>query len=440
MWDALADSARQSGKGWEGRMKFPVSDFHTMDIEEADTTQILAHAAKQRDEKKFNEFLIIDADCHHYETDSLREIIEFIEDPVLKQHARLETSIGSGVVTSLLPGRVGEQNLAGRITRYSLRKAEKTEVGNGRRPTQLTLRSMDAMGVDYGCLFPTPMLSLGLHPEGDVEVQLSRAYNRWMTEKLLPQEPRIVAMPYLPFNDPEAAYRTVQEFGDKKGVVGFLVTSVRYKAVYDNAYMKTYALLEEMGKPLAFHAAYNWMDRMFSTTNRFIVAHAFGFTLFNAIPCANWVVNALPERFPKLKVIWIESGLAWIPWLMQRLDNSYKMRSSECPGLKKLPSDYMRDMYYTTQPMELPDDLSVLQTTFKMVRAETQLLWASDYPHWDMDLPSRIYDLPFLSEQAKRNILGENARRLFRLDVRDRFPDSASPRKTKSEARVLERR
>ena len=107
MWDALADSARQSGNGWEGMMKFPVSDFHTMDIEEADTTQILAHAAKQRDEKKFNEFLIIDADCHHYETDSLREIIEFIEDPVLKQKAKLETSIGSGVVTSLLPGRVG---------------------------------------------------------------------------------------------------------------------------------------------------------------------------------------------------------------------------------------------------------------------------------------------------------------------------------------------
>jgi predicted TIM-barrel fold metal-dependent hydrolase len=46
------------------------------------------------------------------------------------------------------------------------------------------------------------------------------------------------------------------------------------------------------------------------------------------------VVNALPERFPKLKVIWIESGLAWIPWLMQRLDSEYRMRTSEAPGLK----------------------------------------------------------------------------------------------------------
>ena len=181
-----------------------------------------------------------------------------------------------------------------------------------------------------------------------------------------------------------------------------------------------------MGKPLAFHAAYNWADRMFSTTNKFIVAHAFGFFIYNALACANWVVNGLPERFPKLKVAWLESGVAWIPWLMQRLDNEYKMRSSECPALKKLPSEYLREMYYSTQPLELPDDLSVLETTFRMVNAETQLLWASDYPHWDMDVPSKIYDLPFLSEQAKRNILGENARSFFNLDVSDRFPIYAS--------------
>jgi hypothetical protein len=48
-----------------------------------------------------------------------------------------------------------------------------------------------------------------------------------------------------------------------------------------------------------------------------------------------------------------------------------------------------------------------------MINAETQLLYSSDYPHWDMDLPSTIYDLPFLSERAKRNILGGNAQRLF---------------------------
>jgi predicted TIM-barrel fold metal-dependent hydrolase len=76
----------------------------------------------------------------------------------------------------------------------------------------------------------------------------------------------------------------------------------------------------------------------------------------------------------------------------------------------------MREMYYSSQPMEIPDDLSILEATFKMINAENRLVWSSDYPHWDFDLPSSVYDLPFLKEQSKRNILGGNAARLFKLD------------------------
>jgi hypothetical protein len=127
-------------------------------------------------------------------------------------------------------------------------------------------------------------------------------------------------------------------------------------------------------------------------------------------------VNGLPERFPKLRTVWVESGLAWIPFLMQRLDNEWMMRSSEVPLLKRRPSDYMREMYYSTQPMEMVNNREALELTFKMINAETQLMYASDYPHWDTDLPSTIYDLPFLAEQAKRNILGGNAKRVFNLE------------------------
>jgi predicted TIM-barrel fold metal-dependent hydrolase len=68
--------------------------------------------------------------------------------------------------------------------------------------------------------------------------------------------------------------------------------------------------------------------------------------------------------------------------------------------------------------MEKPDDLSILEATFKKIKAETQLVWSSDYPHWDFDLPSTIYDLPFLNETAKRNILGGTAAKLFGLDTK----------------------
>jgi predicted TIM-barrel fold metal-dependent hydrolase len=101
---------------------------------------------------------------------------------------------------------------------------------------------------------------------------------------------------------------------------------------------------------------------------------------------------------------------------MQRLDDQFLMRPSEAPQLKRLPSEYMRDhCWYTTQPMETTN-VKALECTLDMIKAETQLLYASDWPHFDFDLPSEIVDLPFLSEQAKRNILGLNAARIFNLD------------------------
>jgi len=119
--------------------------------------------------------------------------------------------------------------------------------------------------------------------------------------------------------------------------------------------MKTYALLEEMGLPIAFHGSYHWHDQAQGMLNRFISVHALGFVWYNMCHLANWIINGIPERFPKLKVMWLESGLAWIPFMMQRFDNEYMMRTSEAPALKKLPSDYMRDMYFASQPMEITD-------------------------------------------------------------------------------------
>ncbi|MGH7090842.1 MAG: amidohydrolase family protein, partial [Stellaceae bacterium] len=387
------------------------STFRDPSLEEFNTTALLANAREQALKRRYEDFMIVDADAHHYETESVEEIIPYIEDPVFRNEVRIQGWGRLGVTSE----NANYQNLGGRITRVRHRGKEKVPVGTHRDIT-LTRRWMDAMGVDMICLFPTPMLALGMIPRPDNELQLARAYNRWLCDTVLDAEPRIRSMLYLPFNHPEGCLKMVEDFGSRKGVIGFMVTAPRERGVFDNCYMKLYAMLEERGLPLAFHGGFSWGEQSFKLANRFIVVHALGFTFFNMLHLSNWVMNALPERFPKLKVIWIESGLAWVPFLMQRLDNEYMMRTSEAPGLKKKPSDYMRDMFYTSQPMEGVENRKALETSFDMMKAETQLLYSSDYPHWDMDLPSTIYDLPFLSEVGKRNILGENARRLFKLE------------------------
>ena len=388
-------------------------------VDELNTSRLLAHARKQAHKRSFDDVIIVDVDAHHYEGENMDEFIPYMENDVLRQ-LTMSTRAKGGSRGAVMVQGIGYQDMGGRVTRYPLRSSEKTEKGS-LRDIQLGYRWMDAMSVDYSCLFPTGMLSIGLHPQKEMEVELCWAYNRWLTEKVMPEGGgRFFSMLCLPFSDPDAALRQVETFGDRKNVGGFMVTTVRNNlAVYDNAYMKLYRAMEERGLVLSFHSGPNWGgEPIYRSCNRFLSAHALGFTWYNVLHCTNWVINGMGERFPKLPVIWIESGLAWVPFLMQRLDHEYMLRPSEAPLLKKKPSDYMRDMFYSSQPMEIQDH-DALECTFRMMNAETQLLYSSDYPHWDFDLPATIWDLPFLSEKAKHNILGGTAARLFKLPPRN---------------------
>jgi predicted TIM-barrel fold metal-dependent hydrolase len=314
---------------WENVMELHSDRGRRVAVDELNTTRLLAHARQQAHRRKFDDMLIVDVDAHHYENEHIKDILPFMENDVLRQLA-YATGMKGGRGT-LMPQQVGYQDIGGRVTRYPLRASEKTDPDRP-RDVQLGERWMDAMGVDYSCMFPTGMLNIGLHPQKEMEVDLCWAYNRWVTEKVLPESGgRLFSMLCLPFSDPDACLRQVETFGHRDGVGGFMVTTVRTLPVHDNAYMKVYRAIEERGLVLSFHSAFNWSENVFRGCNRFIAVHALGFSFYNILHCTNWVVNGLGERFPKLPVIWIESGLAWVPFLMQRLDHEYMMRPSECP-------------------------------------------------------------------------------------------------------------
>jgi predicted TIM-barrel fold metal-dependent hydrolase len=392
----------------------------TIDSRTADT---LAHARREANRKKFDDFLIVDVDAHVRETLFWDEVTDRIPSDVWKYNATsFKERGGAAGLSNAQPG-MNYQDQFLRVPHGTAIREKIDRARDGHPQVVLARRAMDAMSIDYMTVFPTPMLSLGVHPQPEVEVQLAQAYNRWLCEEILPQDQGLLGLLYLPFNTPEACAPMVEEFGDKPGVIGFTVTSTRHKPVHHNAYMRLYSALEERDLPLAFHAGLQWEDGSMAQLNRFLSMHALSFVHFNLIHMTNWIINGLPERFPKLKTIWIESGLAWVPYLMQRLDSEYMMRTSEAPLLKRKPSDYMREMFYSTQPIER-DHLKLVEATFEAINAETQLLYASDWPHWDFDTPSTIYDLPFLNEKQKRNILGGNAARLFKL--KDKYQTKAA--------------
>ena len=388
----------------------------------SDTRDILSHATRQSE--RYADYFLVDIDAHVTETQFWPEILALIDNEVVRHwgEAGLDRPVSRSLsLLNNVPG-MSYQSVYGRIPHEQARLEAITEK-NCHPCTALVRRAMDAMGLDYQILFPTPMLTLGMTPQDEVEVALGGAFNKWMIERILPEDKRIKGLLYLPFNTPEACEKMVEEYAARPEIIGYTICSTRNKPVHHNSYMRLYQLIEETGKPLAFHTGFNWSDPSFSQLNRFISMHALSFPHYNLIHLTNWVINGLPERFPKLKVVWVEAGIAWLAFLMQRLDHEFMMRSSEAPMLKRPPSDYMREMYYTSQPMER-SNLDLLEATMKAFNAETQLLFASDWPHWDFDPPGAITSLPFLSDQAKRNILGLNAARIFNLEVKRMRPDA----------------
>ena len=385
----------------------------------ADTRELLEHARREADELGLDEYFIADVDSHREPNAHWAEVLQFVENPVIRHNSEHDLDVwgfmdyvpsatynGTGYIFQAMQGRVPHQEP----------QVEPMPEYDVYRDVELCRRAMDAISIDSQVVFPTSLLALGMSPSGYDEAQIAYAYNRWMVERFVVQEPRITFLPYLPLRDPEMSLRIVQEFAGHPQVVGFLVTSIRYDPVHDNKFMPIYRAIEETGLPIAFHAGPTWDDDWMRTMNRFISMHAISFVHCNVVHMTNWLMNGLPERFPKLKVMWVESGLAWVPFLIQRLDHEFLKRPSEAPLLTRRPSEYMREMFYTSQPMEM-DHPDLLAATFEAINAETQLLYASDWPHWDFDLPGVFLGMDSLSDQAKRNILGLNAARLFGLDT-----------------------
>lgn len=387
----------------------------------SDTRDLLAHAAK--DAHNLKDYFVVDSDGHLSEFPFWQEIVARLDNKVYRDMAQsFKDRPGSPPgLSNAVPGLL-YQDMFGRIP-HQQRLGEAAPEKPHKMVT-LTQRAMDTMGLDYMVVLPTPMLVLGMHPQPEIEAAIGQAFNAWMIEDMLPQEKRMKNFIYLPFNDPDASLREVEKYAAHPGVIGYMVTSTRYKPVHHDSYMKLYAAIEASGKPITFHSGFHWGDESMKQCNRFLSMHAISFVYFNIVHITNWIINGIPERFPKLKVVWVESGLSWLPFIMQRLDSEYMMRTSEAPLLKRKPSEYIREMYFTTQPMER-DNLKLLESTFEAINAETQLLYASDWPHWDFDPPSSITTLPFLSEQAKRNILGLNAAKLFNLPVKRLHPKAS---------------
>jgi predicted TIM-barrel fold metal-dependent hydrolase len=129
---------------------------------------------------------------------------------------------------------------------------------------------------------------------------------------------------------------------------------------------------------------------------------------------ASVLCHGIFERYPSVRMVLMEGGLAGYPGLLWRLDTNWKACRAETPYCLRPPSEYVWDhVRFTTQPLEEPADARQLQNILEPLRPWQTLCFASDYPHWDFDEPNLT--LRALPSEWHPPILGANAMALYGL-------------------------
>ena len=137
----------------------------------------------------------------------------------------------------------------------------------------------------------------------------------------------------------------------------------------------------------------------------------------NIEPLVLLCASGICERFPSLRFAVVESGIGWVSWSLEAMDEAYRKHHMWAkPKLPELPSYYFRRQGYAT----FGEDRSGLA-----IAAEFDLIdnfcWASDYPHpegsWPHSPEAIERQMGRLTNEERTKILGENAARLLGIEI-----------------------
>ncbi|MSO90986.1 MAG: amidohydrolase [Acetobacteraceae bacterium] len=271
---------------------------------------------------------------------------------------------------------------------------------------------LDACNVEMGVLNPLNPSGQGFQNQ-EMGAAFARAVNEWQVAEWTSKEPRLKGSIVSPYEDAELAVKEIQRWAGDKNFVQILLLSRANEPLGAKRYWPIYAAAQEAGLPIGIHAfGYSGSPVTSSGWPSYYIEEMVGHAVCAQAGLTSMVIEGVFERFPGLRVVSIEAGVAWAPALMWRLDAQWKKLKAETPFLKKAPSEYLRtQVWWTSQPIEEPEPRERMGEMLDWMGWD-RLIFATDYPHWDFDDPA--FALPFrLTDAQRRAVFRENARGLY---------------------------
>jgi len=279
-------------------------------------------------------------------------------------------------------------------------------------------------GVDAELIFPNKGLFMWATQDALFAQAQCKVWNDWAWETYGPYNDFMSPMATLATADIEGSIKEIERVAK----LGFRGLTLPCKPVFNSqdsrdpnynmgVYDPMWSLVEETGLPVTFHVGTGRDPRAASKEGGAVmnyVAHA----LTQAIePVAALCSSGVLERFPKIKFAAIESGIGWVPWSLQAMDEAYRKHHMWAyPKLKKLPSEYFREH----GAVAFQEDRAgiALAAEFDLV---DNFLWSNDYPHhegsWPHSAEAIERQMGDFSEERREKILGLNAAKMFKFDI-----------------------
>lgn len=278
------------------------------------------------------------------------------------------------------------------------------------------LEALDRGGMEQVVLFPTLGLFMSFLKDREWAVRLCRAYNTLLYEEFIRVSPRLKAVALLPVQDPEAAAKELRRAVSELGHVGGMLAADGSHVLGDERFTPIYEEAQRLDVMLGIHASGSHLGGAgVDLFPRFIQAHTCSHPFGQMRQLTSMILEGVPERFPDLRIAFLEAGAGWAPYWMERMDDEYAKRGEiEAPALRKKPSDYVRSgkIYFSCEADEW-----LLPQALKLV-GENQIVYASDFPHWDHSFPGSIDEIRNrgdLTDAQKKKVLADNCRRLYKL-------------------------
>lgn len=268
---------------------------------------------------------------------------------------------------------------------------------------------IDRAALDVQVVYPTIFLE-PLTDDPAFEAALMRSYNTWMAKACSYKPDRLKWAAVIPMLDVAAGVQEVRRAKDLGAAAIAVYGTVRDRMLHDILFDPIFSEAEQLKTAVGVHTGWSHPGLRQSVDSNY-GAHVLSFTLPVMMGFFS-ILGLVLDRHPRLKVGFLEAGVDWLPYMIQRMDHYHKAEKRNGWSVPKgNASSYLRDceIYFTCESEE-----KLLPEVSRWI-GEDRIMMEADMPHGEGRDSSvqEIQERKDLSDAVKEGILGLNAKAFY---------------------------